>query len=194
MPMGQLDELQKDGKTYLYQYDKNGHVTQISEDEKQLAKYSYNEAGQPLTINENDQTTNYAYNAHGDVISLTTPEKTQTFGYDNNGLLTSLTESEQTARFEYSPLGKLNKITFPNGASHSYDFNPLGFRKSTTRSDGSSMLYNYDVTGNFTGADQQTASGETHNQRIHPRQRQQGQSHLKRRPPNLDGGLQQRQP
>ena len=136
----------KQGKAYPLDY-KNHQLVSIGN-----AIATINPQSKPESLSANGTNRHYTYNSKGEVIQQReqiagSDDIISIYKYNNRGLLTSLTVKNDQAHFNYNPFGQLTKITFPNGAHHSYQYNDLGLRSKTTRSDGSSIDYSYNKTG-----------------------------------------------
>ncbi len=170
---GQSDALQAkivyDDNGRPARYDINGQPTHM-ERELQQHRYQYDDAGRLLSVGDTEFTYDargnltrhktdkfvrtYQYANNGDVLVESTSlmglaATTSEYTYNNNGQLTQIKANTQISKFEYNLIGKLSKVTFPDGASHSYQYDKLGFRKHTKRSDTSAVDYFYDRVGNL---------------------------------------------
>ncbi len=131
-------------------------------------------------------TLSYTYDPAGNRLSMTGPEGTTGCAYNPDGLLTTLTDpSSGSFGFGYDALERLTSITRPNGvndllqydrageltsrvaslgsatlAESRYAYDPAGRRTSRTGLAGTST-YTYDAAGRLTGATYPAASGLT---------------------------------
>ena len=125
---------------------------------------TYNAQHRPLTITDAaGQTTGYTYNSAGQVLTVTTPERagisenrTTTYVYDTNGYLQSVTgpaagattsrtydaygrvrtvtdSDNYTLTYDYDALDRVTKVTYPDTTFEEAVYNPLDAEKQRDR-------------------------------------------------------------
>ena len=111
----------------LASYSYNGQHKRLTKSDAsgQTWSYTYNAAGQPLTmttplrngITEN-RTATYSHDTNGYVQAVTGPATgaTTTYGYDGYGRILTVTDSESaTVTYDYDALDRPTKLTYPDG-------------------------------------------------------------------------------
>ncbi|MCJ8273416.1 MAG: hypothetical protein MJK04_28945 [Psychrosphaera sp.] len=147
---GKPSQMEREFQQHNYQYDDAGRLLFVGD-----SAFIYDARGN-LTQHKTDKfVRTYQYADNGDVMSesqsvLGLAATTTRYTYNDDGQLASIKAIGQTTQFEYNSIGKFSKVTFPDGAHHSYQYDKLGFRKHTKRSDTSAVDYFYDKVGNLT--------------------------------------------
>jgi RHS repeat-associated protein len=110
-----------------------------------LTVYAYNAQHLPLTITDSSgQTTTYTYNTAGQGLTITTPlragmteNRTTAFSYDTNGYLQSVTAPMAGASrsYTYDGFGRVRTVTADNSIL-TYDYDVLDRRTKITYPDG----------------------------------------------------------
>ena len=153
-----------DGKTYRYDYDKNGNITKIYEktasDTNYVLKqsYSYDSLGQLVRVNDKNlnKTILYTYDNGGNMLSqkeyayttgtVGTATKTVSYGYNNSAgcwgdKLRSITTDGTKQSFTYDKIG--NPLTYRDGMSFTWQ----GRQMKTADLNGTAVSYKYNSDG-----------------------------------------------
>ena len=153
-----------DGKTYRYDYDKNGNITKIYEktasDTNYVLRqsYSYDSLGQLVRVNDKNlnQTILYTYDNGGNMLSqkeyayttgtVGTATKTVAYGYNNSAgywgdKLRSITTDGTKQSFTYDKIG--NPLTYRDGMSFTWQ----GRQMKTADLNGTAVSYKYNSDG-----------------------------------------------
>ncbi|SHM87859.1 RHS repeat-associated core domain-containing protein [Anaerosporobacter mobilis DSM 15930] len=180
-------EVQKDGTTTKYTYDKVGNEKKITYSDNRSVSYTYTSTNQVKTMNDWNDTTTYEYDANGQVTKVT-DGKNQTIGYtwtklgqkksikyptgdsvsytyDNNGNLTKVTDTNSgVTNYTYDALNQVKTKNLPNGAESTYTYDTNGWltqREETSNgASKKSYTYEYDKNGNRT-KETKVSSGTT---------------------------------
>ena len=120
------------GQTLLafeYTLDANGNCTQIARisetGERQVARYEYDDLERLVGATYSDgRFERYTYDAAGNRLTMTTPEGETTYAYDQAGRLLSLTEPDgSVTTFAYDANGNLIERRSPKGTvRYTYDY------------------------------------------------------------------------
>lgn len=170
-----------DGLNHSTNYDidpANGNVRSVTAADGAITTYTYNAAGQPLTMTDaRGFITEYAYNAAGRLVRLTSAKGTPSEGvrryeYDAAGnVIASIDENNNRSTYAYDSMGRMltSEDALGNTTQYLYDAdgnltrtidargnasqNRYDARDRIVRSiapDGSATVYAYDTVGNLT--------------------------------------------
>ncbi len=121
----QLDTL--DG-TSTYGYDLTGQLTSVLLPGGREIRYTYDEAGNRISVFDSGATTSYATND----LNEYTAAGTATFTYDADGNVTSRNDATGVTNYMYDDRGQLVSIVTPADAFN-YEYDALGSLVATTR-------------------------------------------------------------
>jgi RHS repeat-associated protein len=104
--------------TFGYAYDPAGRLTQVTQDDNTVAKYTYDANGNRLSFTESSGTVNGTYDAQDRLLSY----GTDTYTYTANGDLASKTDTvtHQTTSYNYDALGNLTHVALAGGTAIDY--------------------------------------------------------------------------
>ena len=92
--------------------------------------YTYNAAGQPLSMTDpNAVTSTYAYSPLGEITSVSYSGNSApgvSYSYDAEGGMMSMTDGSGTSRYIYDPFGELTSATNGAGQAVGYSYDPDG--------------------------------------------------------------------
>lgn len=112
-------------------------------------------------------TVSYTYNAAGQRLSMTDATGTTTYTYDTAGRLSSTDDgSANTVSYGYDPAGLLTKLTYPGGQAVTYSYDPAQQLTSATDWAGHTTSFGYNADGNLTS--QQDPNGVTESWTLNP--------------------------
>lgn len=178
------------GRGFTYAYDDYGRVMTRTSLDGYIQKYEYDEfgrvarmtdgSGNPYVVNAydpvtgnlmlqtygNGTTVSNAYDLLDRVVSIThrgadgTVLDSFVYAYNEDGQRISLTTAEGEERYTYDTVGQVTGVTYPNGASETFEYDAVGNRLAANWTDymvndlnqytsvGSSSL-TYDADGNL---------------------------------------------
>jgi RHS repeat-associated protein len=110
--------------TFLYDYDADGQLRQVTENGTVIATYGYDANGNRQTATTPSGTTTASYNARDQL----TQSGSDTYTYAADGSLASRTSGNQTTSYSYDLLGNLTHVTLPNGTQIDYVVDGAGQR------------------------------------------------------------------
>ena len=159
----QYHKNQDDGAGYLYTYDLQGRVCNVTgPDGNLLQKNLYDRAGRLLRQTDStDSGIEYTYNYAGDrVYFRTTGGATQELEYDAQGNIIGVVDGNRNkTHYELDDWGRIAGITKPDGSTESYLYDYAGNMTSSTDGEGNITLYAYDLSGSMVSITDPT--GET---------------------------------
>jgi len=136
-----------DGSVTAFGYDMSNQLTSEvrTGSNAYSISYTYDHNGNRLTKVLGGVTTNYTYNAHDKLQTA----GSKSYGYDNNGNCTGVTVGGQTTTLTYDYENRVTSITYPGGATNTFQYNGLDLR---TRKVDSTGTFNYATDGTGPGS------------------------------------------
>jgi len=168
------DQLRNPADTISLSYDANGHLTQLVNSGGAKTNYTYDDAGQLITINNQDNeandvatydysydpvgnpttvdettpagsfTTNYTYDASNQLTQESYPRYNITFVYDDVGNLTNRTDALGTVNYTYNNANQLL-----SRGSETFSYNVHGNRSTWQNAKGT-HIFNYNFENALT--------------------------------------------
>ncbi len=167
-----------EGNKIDYDYDTNGNLTQIKDNDGNSINYNYDKYGnktgesikdasgtlqktlgyqydllnrQTRIVNPDAMYTENGYDSRGNRISLKTPNSTlTTYEYDAVNRLVKVTQPGNVATtYTYDRRNNLTSVTDANGNSTHYAYNAQNRVTETDSPDTGSTTYTYDLNGNL---------------------------------------------
>ena len=146
------------GKT-SYRYDKNGQMIEEKTGDSYHITYSYNGAGNRVTVtNSRGQTAKYDYDKAGRIIKQKDEAGEICYSYDANGNCLTISEtvsengmqsvSVNTITRTYDALNRVTSQTDADGNHIGYAYDMQGNLSVLTYPDGKELEYSYDKNGN----------------------------------------------
>lgn len=136
-----------------YQYDAQGHRTQVTYPDGSSTLTNYDSAGRvSSTADQFGRITKHVYNELGLLAELNYPDGTSAkTTYDADGRKSSSTDQAgRTTTYAYDALGRLTQTIFPDGTSQSSSYDSAGHPIATTDELGHPTYYAYDADGRRT--------------------------------------------
>jgi RHS repeat-associated protein len=126
---------------YQYGYDILGQLVKVTYPDGQVTQYSYDAAGNRISVVNSGITTSYTTNA----MNQYTQAGPASFSYDANGNLISKAEGGKTTTYQYNYDNRLIKVTSPEGIKE-YIYDALGNRVGVNQN-GNRIRYSVDPLG-----------------------------------------------
>lgn len=149
--MGQVaTETTPDGEVTTNTWDSAGELTGISYSggaTTPQVSYTYDPAGQRLTMTDGTGTTSYSYDVFGETTSVTDGSgDTVGYAYDADGSPTTISYpgAGNTVTDTYNDLQQLTEVTDPAGNTTRFGYTPDGQPATTTASNGTVSTTAYD--------------------------------------------------
>ncbi len=150
--------------TASYTWDSRNQLTQIDHDTMGTVTYTYNAAGQKITmVLPNDIDCDYTYDDNGRLTNLDyrKPDTTQVFfedlTYDGRGNITRRVDDEGTHDYQYDDLDQLTRADYPDATYEQFAYDEAGNRSSVTTTGGTAD-YTVDIADQLTQIDGPGAS------------------------------------
>ena len=164
-----------DGDSLLYEYDANGHLTNITNFNNEIyVSNTYDNAGRVVSqylADRGTQTFTYddaarrntcegeggyylsiVYDRFGRIIESSNSVGTRYFEYNELNQRVSDTDyAGNRTYYEHDSAGNISKVTYPDGLSESYVYNADNQIVSKTDRNGHTVFYTYDGNNNLTG-------------------------------------------
>jgi len=146
-----------EGKT-TYGYDASGQLTSVTLPTGRQIEYTYDGAGNRISVLDNGVTTtystnnlnqyskvgtnNYTYDKDGNLVSKTEDGKTYNYTYDTENRLIGVTDGADTWTYEYDALGN-RTASIKNGQRTEYLLDPTGLANVVGEYSGTSLVARY---------------------------------------------------
>ncbi len=114
-------------------YDGENRVTSFTDEQGNVTRYTYDEAGHIISVSLDGKTVRNSYNENGQLT-----ERTDTLG--------------NVTKMEYDDHGRMNRVIHPDGTQERVTYNDRNQPLRVEGRDGTVNLYQYDEQGNLTGA------------------------------------------
>ena len=140
---------EQDGSNTLWSYDNANRLTQeVIQDATGATisneSYSYDNAGNRLTLSINGQNVSYTYNSIDELIS----DSSNSYNYDGRGNLTAILNASGNSAFGYDGANRLTTAQLPGGVNLSYAYDADGRRTEQT-TNGATTVYVWDELSQF---------------------------------------------
>lgn len=142
-------------RTWSYQYNANGQVTQIDgprTDVQDVTRYAYDAKGNLSSITDavGHITTMSAYDAHGRPLITTDPNGLKTtFTYDLRGRLLVRKVGKEKTTYTYDKAGQLLKRLHPNRSFESFTYDAAHRLTAVTDHPGNRLVYTRNLMSNI---------------------------------------------
>jgi RHS repeat-associated protein len=110
--------------TYVYNHDKAGRLTGVSQNGTSSSTYGYDTNSNRLSATTASGSATGSYDAQDRLLTY----GTSTFSYTPNGELASQKTGTQTTQYQYDVLGNLVSVTLPNATKLTYLVDPENHR------------------------------------------------------------------
>jgi len=131
------------GNVTTYQYDLCGRLVSFTDDVGTVT-FEYDKNGNVVTVSEQE----IKLDSEGNDITETSKAKTITRIYDNMNRVTEVTDvNGKTIKYGYDELGNILSITYPGGEIVRYTYNPDSSLESFVDGAGRKTSYTYDRQG-----------------------------------------------
>jgi len=146
-----------EGKT-TYGYDASSQLTSVTLPNGRKIEYSYDGAGNRISVKDNGVTTaystnnlnqynqvgtnNYTYDQDGNLVSKTEGGKTYNYTYDTENRLIGVTDGADTWTYEYDALGN-RTASIKNGQRTEYLLDPTGLGDVVGEYSGTTLVARY---------------------------------------------------
>ena len=149
---GKLSEISdSNGNSITFQYDKQGHLIQITDMGGRSTSLSYSGNLISAVTDPLERTTSFEYDGNNRLIKVTDPAGSLvSYSYDLNNQLTSVIDAVgKSYNYTYDS-GKLKTVTNPSGTIiETYDYNPADKKTTVTRLGNRVTNYDYDSDNNI---------------------------------------------
>ncbi|MCS1350866.1 DNRLRE domain-containing protein [Mechercharimyces sp. CAU 1602] len=158
--------MKTDKKTFTYDYDLNGNLTELESQTPEAAeayRIDYNDLGQVEALqkvvgDQVQQTVGYAYDVNGNLTKRAYGGTTQTYTYTERNMLQAIQEQgnesadPRTWSYAYTKRGQVKQTNEPNGNVTRFEHYADGLlkAKTTTKGDGT-VLNQHELTYNENG-------------------------------------------
>ncbi len=152
----EFTKMTKDGSQTIrntYVYDNAGNLTATVDSLGNTSHLEYDENGRVLAMtDENGRRTAYSYDALGNVSGVSYSDgTTEMFTYDANGnLLTSTDRQGLMKKYRYDKLGRTVEKLLPDGTVTRYEYDANGNLTANISATGCVTAYKYDALGRTT--------------------------------------------
>ncbi len=178
----QVREVNPLGQTWLYQYDAEGRQTGLIKPDGAVILYGYDALGRLLNTDYDDDTPDvtFTYNAAGDRLTMTDGAGTTTYTYDELDRLTRIAyPGGAQVGYGYDSVGNRVQVDYPFGGQVNYVFDaddrlqtvtttegvvaytrdPSGLPRRVDYPNGAYVAYSYDGAGRVVGVTNGNAGG-----------------------------------
>lgn len=139
-------------RTWTYSYNKAGQIITITDPNGNVTSYAYDNAGGVNKVtNALGQVTTITNDANGRPVTITDPNNLVTkITYTPRGQVASNIVGKQVTTFAYTKNNQLQTVTKPDGSYLNYSYNAAHQLISVTDALGNHIDYTLDLNGNIT--------------------------------------------
>jgi RHS repeat-associated protein len=142
-------------QTTKYKYDSAFELTELTDANGHVTKYTYKEGNKTSERDANENETKWAYNSTHDLTEETTPKgETTTITRNKAGdpetIKRPIGASTQEMKFKWAENGDLEEETDPLGHATKYEYDSYGDRKARIDPEGDKTTWGYDEDGRVT--------------------------------------------
>jgi RHS repeat-associated protein len=147
-------------KTWTTTYNAAGQAITKTSPRGITTTYGLDADGHVTTVNYSDSTpaASYTYDAAGNRLSMNDRAGTVTFAYDSCDRLLRATRGSDTFSYTYDRSGNLLTRTYPDGKVTTYSYDQDG-RMASATSSGATTAYTYDPAGDLTQTNLPSSNG-----------------------------------